>query len=75
MEPVSKKKKRRCNKKMDDLVPILLEETTQVMTRYESNTVCQIAIAESLGKISVGNDGGYINLGTTTRAASYDGSW
>jgi hypothetical protein len=74
MEPIPKKKKMRCNKKMDNLVPISLEETTQAMTKYELNTLCQIAIAESLGKISVGNDGGYINLGMTTRAASPDGS-
>ena len=59
MEPVPKKKERRCNKKMDNLVPILLEETSQYMTKYESNNFCQIAIAESLGKISVCNDGGY----------------
>ena len=45
------------------------------MTAYEFNTFGQIVIAESLGKISVGNDGGYINLGMITRAASQDGSW
>ena len=56
-EPISKKKKRRCNKKMDNLVPISLEKTTQAMPGYELNTLRQIAIAESLSKISVGNDG------------------
>ena len=59
---------------MDNLVPISSEETTQAMTKYESNTFRQIAIAESLGKISVGNDGGYINLGMTICAASPDGN-
>ena len=75
MEHISKKKKMRCNKKIDNFVQISLEETTQAMEKYESNTFCQIAIAESLGNISVRNDGGYINLGMATCAASQDGSW
>ena len=43
------------------------------MTPYESKTFCQISIAESQSKISLGNDGGYINMGMTTHAASTDG--
>ena len=57
MEPVLKRKKRRYNKKMDNFVPISLKETCQSMTKYESKIFHQIAIAESLGKNSVGNDG------------------
>ena len=50
-EPISRKKKRRCNKKIYNLVPTLLGETTSTATAYESNTFCQIAIAESLSKV------------------------
>ena len=72
---LKKKKERRCKKETYDLVPNSLEETTQAMMVYESNTFRQMNIAESLHEISVGNDGGYINLGMTTRAASLDGNW
>ena len=61
--------------KIYDSVPTSLEETTQAMTAYESDTFCQMNIAEPLSKISVGNDGGYINLRMTTRAASPYGNW
>ena len=43
------------------------------MIPYESNTSRQIFIAESQSIILPGNDGGYINMGMTTRAASPDG--
>ena len=43
------------------------------MMPYESNTFHQIPIAESQSKTPLGNDGGCIKMGMTTRDASPDG--
>ena len=72
---ISKKQKRRCNKKPYDSVPTSLKETPQAMMPFELNTFRQISIAQSQSKISLGNDGLYINMGMTTHVASPDGKW
>ena len=74
-ETIPKKQKSGCKKKTHDSVPTSLKETPQAMAPYELNTFRQISVTDSQSKISLGNDGGYINMGMTTHAASPDGKW